>query len=131
MPKSRENQIQTLITHPRYNSLCNHGLFKHSMFSGPGDSIGNLATFDGVTPRRFKFTQFRNGTLDFSLKCIQLFQNDFYKQRYITFNATIPDQDRIYPNTHLCRTFFAGYIWCDKLFRYFLRLFRSKIYLSG
>ena len=62
-----------------------------------------------MTPRRFKCTQFREGTLDFSLKCIKLLQNDFFKQRYITVNAIIPGQDRIYPNTHLCRTFFAGY----------------------
>ena len=63
-----------------------------------------------MTPRPFKYTQFRKETLDFSLECIQLLQNDFFKQRYITFNATISGQDRIYPNTHLCRTFFAGYI---------------------
>ena len=40
-----------------------------------------------------------------------MLQNDFFKQRYETFNATIPGQDRIYMNTHLCRTFFAGYIF--------------------
>ena len=62
-----------------------------------------------MTPRCFKCTRFRKGILDFSLKCIQLLQNDFFKQRYITFNATIPGQDRINPNTHLCRTLFAGY----------------------
>ena len=62
-----------------------------------------------MTPRHFKCTQFREGTLDFSLECIKLLQNDFFKQLYITFNAIIPGQDRIYPNTHLCRTFFAGY----------------------
>ena len=49
--------------------------------------------------------------LDFSLECIQLLQNDFFKQRYITLNAAISGQDRIYPNTDLCRTFFAGYIF--------------------
>ena len=64
-----------------------------------------------MTPRRLKCTHFRKGILDFSLECIQLLQNDFFKQRYITFNAIIPGQDRIYPNTHLCRTFFAGYIY--------------------
>ena len=63
-----------------------------------------------MTPRRFKCTQFRERTLDFSLECIKLLQNDFFKQRYITFNAIIPGKDRIYPNTHLCRKFFAGYI---------------------
>ena len=61
-----------------------------------------------MTPRRFKCTQFRKGILDFSLECITLLQNDFYKQRYITFNVTIPGQDRIDPNTHLCRTFLLG-----------------------
>ena len=30
--------------------------------------------------------------------------------KYITLNATISGQDRIYPNTHLCRTLFAEYI---------------------
>ena len=72
-----------------------------------------------MTPRRFKCTQFHEGTLDFSLECIKLLQNDFFKQRYITFNAIIPGQDRIYPNTHLCRTFFAGYIYpCKPQFYY-------------
>ena len=37
-----------------------------------------------------------------------MLQNDFCKQSYITFNATIPGQDRIYPNTNLCRTFLLG-----------------------
>ena len=50
------------------------------------------------------------GTLDFHFECIKLLQNDFCKQRYITLNATIPAQDRIYPKTHLCRTVFAEYI---------------------
>ena len=65
-----------------------------------------------MTLENFKCTQFRKGTLDFSLECIQLLQNDFFTQRYITFNAIISGQDRIYLNTHLCRTFqsFAGYI---------------------
>ena len=47
MPKLRENQILTLITQQRCNSLCNHGLFKYSMFSAPGDIIGNFTTFEG------------------------------------------------------------------------------------
>ena len=63
-----------------------------------------------MTPRRFKFTRFRKGILDYSLECITLLQNDFFKQLYITFNITIPGQDRIDPNTYLCRTFFTGYI---------------------
>ena len=50
-----------------------------------------------MTPRRFKCIQFHEGTFNFSLECIQLLQNDFFKQRYITFNATISGQDRIYP----------------------------------
>ena len=61
-----------------------------------------------MTLRRFKGTQFREGTVDFSLKCIQLLKNDFFKQQYRIFNAIIPGQDRIYPNTHLCRTFLLG-----------------------
>ena len=52
--------------------------------------------------------KFRKGILDFRLECITLLQNDFFKQRYITFNVTIPGQDRIDPNTHLCRTFLLG-----------------------
>ena len=49
------------------------------------------------------------GILDFSLECITLLQNDFFKQGFITLNVTIPGQDRIDPNTHLSRTFFTGY----------------------
>ena len=67
-----------------------------------------------MTPRRFKCSKFREGTLDFSLEGIKLLHNDFFKQRYITINAIIPGQDRIYPNTHVCRTFFAGYISNEK-----------------
>ena len=62
-----------------------------------------------MTPRCFKCSQFPNGALDINLECTKLLQNDFRKQRYITLNATIPDQDSIYPKTHLCRTFFAEY----------------------
>ena len=49
------------------------------------------------------------GALDFIFECIKLLQNDFRKQRYITLNATTPGQDRIYPKSDLCRTFFAEY----------------------
>ena len=63
-----------------------------------------------MTPTRFKYSQFRKGTLDFNFECSKLLQNDFRKQRYIILNATIPGQDKIYPKTHLCRTFFAEYI---------------------
>ena len=65
--------------------------------------------FWGVTPKRFKCTWFRRGILDFSLECITLLQNYFFKQGYIPLNVTIPGRDRIDPNTHLCRTFFTGY----------------------
>ena len=92
---SRENQILTLITQQRCNSLCNHELFKYCMFSAPGDIIGYFTSFEGWTPRRFECTQFRKGTLDFNLECSKLMQNDFFKQRYIIFNSTIPSQDRI------------------------------------
>ena len=64
-----------------------------------------------MTPRRFKCTRFRKGILDYSLECITLLQNDFFKQRYITFNVTIPGQDRIDPNTYLCRTFLLGIVY--------------------
>ena len=47
MPKLRENQILTCITQQRCNSLYNHGLFEYSMFSAPGDIIGNFTTFEG------------------------------------------------------------------------------------
>ena len=60
-----------------------------------------------MTPRRFKYSEFRKGTFDFNFECINLLQNDFCKQQDITLNATISGQDRIYPKTHLCRTFFA------------------------
>ena len=63
-----------------------------------------------MTPRCFKCTGFRKGNLDYCLECITLLQNDFFNLRYITFNVTIPGQDRIDPNTYLCRTFFTGYI---------------------
>ena len=63
-----------------------------------------------MTPRRFTCTQFRKGILDYSLECITLLQNDFFKQRYMTYNVTIPGQDTIDPNTYLCRTFFTEYI---------------------
>ena len=63
-----------------------------------------------MTPRCFKCSQFRKGTLDFKFECTKLLQNDFCKQLYITLNATIPGHDRILPETHLCRTFFAEYM---------------------
>ena len=59
-----------------------------------------------MTPRRFKCSQVRKSNLDFNFECTKLLQNDVRKQRYITLNASsIPGQDRIYPKTHLCRTF--------------------------
>ena len=65
-----------------------------------------------MTPRRFKCSQFHKGNLDLNVECTKLLQNDFRKQRYITLNATIPGQDRIYPKTHLCRTFLLSiYFW--------------------
>ena len=47
MPTLHEKQILTLITQPRCSSLCNHGLFKYSMFSAQGGIIGNFTTFEG------------------------------------------------------------------------------------
>ena len=47
-----------------------------------------------MTPRRFKCSQFRKGTLDFNFECFKLLQNDFRKQGYTRVNATIPGQDR-------------------------------------
>ena len=70
-----------------------------------------------MTPRRLKCTRFPKGILDFSLECITLLQNDFFKQRYITFNVTIPGQDIIDPNTHRCRTFLTGYIYRHNIYR--------------
>ena len=35
-----------------------------------------------------------------------LARNVFFKQQYITFNATIPGQDRIYPNTYFCTVYY-------------------------
>ena len=73
-----------------------------------------------MTPRGFKCTRFRKGILDFSLECINLLQNDFCKQRYITLNVSIPGQDRIDPKTYLCRTFFTGYISNKLIFGVFM-----------
>ena len=47
MPTSHDKQILTLITQQRCSSLCNHGLFKCSMFSARGCIIGNFTTFEG------------------------------------------------------------------------------------
>ena len=81
------------------------------MSSAPGDIIGNFTTFEGLTLRRFKCSQFRKSNSDFNFECTKLLQNDFRKQRYITLNdATIPGQDRIYPKTNLCRTFLLSII---------------------
>ena len=67
-----------------------------------------------MTPRRVKCTRCHKGILNYSLECITLLQNDFFKQRYITFNVTIPGQDIIDPNTYLCRTFLLGiYVRCS------------------
>ena len=68
-----------------------------------------------MTPNHFKCSQFRKGTLVFNFVCINLLQNDFCKQRYITLNATISGLDRIHQKTHLCRTCFAEYI-CIAIF---------------
>ena len=47
MPKSHGNQLLMLITQQSCNSFCNHGLFKYSIISAPGGSIGNFTTFEG------------------------------------------------------------------------------------
>ena len=47
MTKSHENQILALITQQRWKSLCNHGLFKYSLFFSSGDIIGNFTIFKG------------------------------------------------------------------------------------
>ena len=57
---------------------------------------------------RFLKKSFCNIWMHSKLKS-SLLQNDFFKQQYITLNATVPGQDRIYLKTHLCRTFFAEY----------------------
>ena len=41
-----------------------------------------------MTPRRFKYTRFRKGILDFSFECISLLQNDFFKERYLIMVKT-------------------------------------------
>ena len=43
--------------------------------------------------------------MNFNLECTQLLQNDFFKQRYITFNAIIPGQDR-FTRTPTCAELF-------------------------
>ena len=43
-----------------------------------------------------------------------MLQNDFFKKRYMIFNETIPGQDRIDPNIHLCRTFLLGIYQVNK-----------------
>ena len=47
MPESCEFQSFTFISQQRCNLLFNHGLFRYSMFSAPGDIIGNFTTFEG------------------------------------------------------------------------------------
>ena len=61
----------------------------------------------------------------FNFECLNLLQNDFCKQRYITLNATISGQDRIYPKTHLCRTFGVG-VPCRILY-----CFVDYLYVNG
>ena len=80
------------------------------MFSAPGDIIGSFTTFEEWLLDALKAHSFVREPWISGWECIKLLQNDFFKQRYITFNAIIPVQDRIHPNTHLCRIFFAGYI---------------------
>ena len=75
-----------------------------SMSSTPGDIIGNFTTFVGLPLDTLNVHTFAR-----VFECINLLQNDFCIQRYITLNATVSGQDRIYPKTHLCRTFFAEY----------------------
>ena len=74
-----------------------------------------------MTPRHFKCSQFRKSNLDYNFECTKLLQIDFRKQRYITLNATIPGQDRIYPKTHLCGTFllsiYEAILWLLKIDR--------------
>ena len=70
-----------------------------------------------MTPRCFKYSQFRKGTkgtLDFNFEYTKLLQNDFRKQRYTILNATIPGQDRIYPKTSL-QNFFLLSIYDHKV----------------
>ena len=67
-----------------------------------------MPTNDETEIARFKCREFRKGTLDFSLELIQFLQNDFFKQRFITLDATISGQDRIYPKTEVCITFLLG-----------------------
>ena len=74
------------------------------------NSKRHFARFRGVTPRRFKWTQFRQNTFDFNFVFIHRLQNKFSKQPYITLNATSPGQDSIYPKTPVCRPFFAEYL---------------------
>ena len=50
------------------------------------------------------------GNLGFQFGMHPIVEKWVFKQRYITSYATILDRDRIYPNTHLCRIIFAGYI---------------------
>ena len=54
-------------------------------------------------------SEFRKGTLFFSLELIQLLYNDFFKQQYITLNATVLGLDRINLKSKVCRTMLAGY----------------------
>ena len=69
-----------------------------------------------MTSRRFKCAQFRKGTLDFNFECAKLLQNVFCKQRCVTLNATFPDQDRIYQQTHLCRTFLLSIVMLSRIY---------------
>ena len=46
IPYMSEIQILTFSTRHRCNSLWNHGLFRYSMFSAPGDIIGNFTNLE-------------------------------------------------------------------------------------
>ena len=59
---------------------------------------------------------------------------DFSKQPYITLDATIPGQDRIYRKTQVCKTFllsiFEALITYDTLANHFLRFLGPMISFS-
>ena len=101
---------------------------KHSAFEGSTGHPSKVAKWTIMVQHKFekefvgrslafKSGVFRWWATDFSFEFIKLLQNDFSKQRYITWNASIPGLDRIHQNSQVCRTFLP----C---------IFRTQIYIS-
>ena len=77
---------------------------------------------------------FRKGTLDFSLEFVQMLQNESFKQRYITLNATNHSwlRQNLLENPRV-QNFFAGYMFlcqCIEANIMLMALFKCSIWLE-